>query len=33
MLRKEATARKIKYGIGGGLAGFAGGFISGLALR
>ena len=29
-LRKEATTGKIKYGIGGGLAGFAGGFFSGL---
>ena len=33
MLRKEATAGKIKYGIGGGLAGFAGGFFSGLAFN
>ena len=29
-LKKEATVGKIKYGIGGGLAGFAGGFFSGL---
>ena len=33
MLRKEATAGKIKYGIGGGIAGFAGGFCSGLAFN
>ena len=33
MLRREATAVKIKFGIGGGLAGFAGGIISVLAFR
>ena len=33
MLRREATAGKIKYGIGGGIAGFAGGFFSGLAFN